>query len=98
MTSLSQLYISTRELKVAVLTWNLAGNPPPENSNLGSLLIESNGNNSTPEDLPDIYVVGLQEMVNLDILGSLACTKDVERMHSWESIITRSLNHKSAQI
>jgi len=32
-------------------------------------------------------------MVNLDILGSLACSKDVERMHGWESVIARSLNY-----
>jgi len=50
------------------------------------------------DDMPDLYIVGLQEMVNLDILGSLACTKDVERMHGWESIITRSLNYKANQI
>lgn len=100
MTSLSQLYISTRELKVAVLTWNLAGNPPPENLNLSGLLVPSGSQPSdvtSPDDLPDIYVVGLQEMVNLDILGSLACTKDVERMHGWENIIMRSLNHRAAQ-
>ena len=47
--------------------------------------------------MPDLYIVGLQEMVNLDILGSLACTKDVERMHGWESLITRSLNYKANQ-
>jgi hypothetical protein len=39
MTSLSQQYTSTRELKIAILTWNLAGNPPPDNVNLSPLLI-----------------------------------------------------------
>jgi hypothetical protein len=92
MTSLSEHYTTTRELKIAVLTWNLAGNPPPDNVNLSSILIPE-----SYDALPDIYIVGLQEMVNLDILGSLACSKDVERMHGWESIVARSLNYRAAQ-
>jgi synaptojanin len=79
----------TRELKIATLTWNLAGKAPSEDVNLASMLLPTDA-------LPDLYVVGLQEMVNLDILGSLACTKDIERMNGWETIITRSLNFKAS--
>jgi hypothetical protein len=31
-------------------------------------------------DEVDLYVVGLQEMVNLEFIGSLVCTKDEGRM------------------
>lgn len=36
-------------------------------------------------------------MVNLDIIGSLACSKDVERMHAWEQLILQALNQKSTK-
>ena len=29
---------------------------------------------------PDFYVVGLQEMVDLEVIGSIICAKDKERM------------------
>ena len=48
--------------------------------------------------LPHFYVVGLQEMVNLEVVGSLLCSKDVERMSLWESLIGGALNAKARPV
>jgi len=45
--------------------------------------------------LPHFYVVGLQEMVNLEVVGSLFCSKDVERMSLWESLLGGALNARA---
>jgi hypothetical protein len=49
---------------------------------------------STAGEEIDLYVVGLQEMVNLDVIGSIMCNKDYERMHSWEQIFKLALNKR----
>ena len=36
---------------------------------------------------PDFYVVGLQEMVPLDVVGAVTCPKDKERMMQWETLV-----------
>lgn len=60
-------------VKFGVLTWNCAGNKP--NFNDISHVLCSNG-----EEAPDFYIIGLQEMVDLNVYGSVMSTKDVERM------------------
>ena len=44
--------------------------------------------------MPHFYIVGLQEMVNLEVMGSILCSKDLERMGKWEEIIQRELNRR----
>jgi hypothetical protein len=44
-----------------VLTWNCAGNPPPNNFDVQKILYDSN------QKMSDIVMVGLQEMVDLKI-------------------------------
>ena len=44
MSSLSSKFTSNRDLKVGVLTWNLAGKHPPESLNLSSLLLPTSQN------------------------------------------------------
>jgi len=43
-------------------------------------IIHNNGKNLQKDELPAFYVVGLQEMVDLEMIGSVLCSKDVERM------------------
>ena len=43
-------------------------------------------------ELPHLYVVGLQEMVNLEVVGSVLCSKDLERMQRWQDLFVRGLN------
>lgn len=39
-------------------------------------------------------MVGLQEMVNLELIGSIMCNKDLDRMHAWEFIFKNALNKR----
>jgi hypothetical protein len=38
-----------------------------------------------------MFVVGLQEMVDLDVIGSVMCNKDSDRINSWEQIFKQGL-------
>ena len=46
---------------------------------------------------PELYVVGLQEMVDLEVIGSVMCSKDLERMHGWEDLVKQALDKNSRQ-
>ena len=54
-----------------------------------------NNEEESKDELPHFYVVGLQEMVNLEVVGSIMCSKDVERMSQWETLIGNGLNSRS---
>ena len=41
-----------------------------------------------------MYIVGLQEMVDLEVIGSVMCSKDLERMHGWEDLVKLALNKR----
>ena len=45
--------------------------------------------------MPHFYVIGLQEMVNLEVVGALLCSKDLDRMQRWEALIIRALNERA---
>ena len=34
-------------------------------------------------------------MVNLEVVGALLCSKDLDRMNRWEDVIGSSLNHRA---
>ena len=57
----AQHFTQWRDLKLQVFTWNIAGEHPREDFDIGDLLISKDC-----ETLPDIFVVGLQEMVKLN--------------------------------
>jgi len=95
-----------KKIKIGSLTWNLAGKQPnfsqdfsrlllPEPQNL-SLFSEGGSGESADNGLPDFYVVGLQEMVDLGVIGSVVCSKDEERMLQWEQIIKNGLNKRAS--
>lgn len=82
-------YEAWKNIKVGVLTWNLAGRAPPQNMDVARLILpESSGQLSLHGDQNqeevDLYVVGLQEMVKLEMIGSVRCSKDEERILAWE--------------
>lgn len=54
------LYTEQNDVQIGVLTWNCAGNPPPANFDIRDVLYDPN------QEMADIYVVGLQEMVQLN--------------------------------
>ena len=87
----SKLYESWKELRVGVLTWNLAGKGPGPGFDMSSVVLP-NGQEFGTEDV-DLYVVGLQEMVKLDMVGSVMCNKDEERILAWQKL-TQAALHK----
>lgn len=94
--------MNTKQVRVGCLTWNCAGKPPPEDFDMiesivlpdpQSLKTFSQNNTRGAQDyLPQFYIVGLQEMVNLEVVGSLLCSKDLDRMNKWEQLIAYGLN------
>ncbi len=75
---------TNKKIRIGVLTWNLAGNLPPNNFDASKVLLPETLQQemslfNKPDEV-DLYVVGLQEMVNLEFIGSLVCTKDEGRM------------------
>lgn len=96
MDSVKEKYESFKNIKVGVLTWNLAGKCPSANLDVSKVLLPESLNqqqelslfddsiSQSATDDVDMYVVGLQEMVNLDMIGSVMCNKDYERMMLWE--------------
>ncbi len=49
------------EITTALFTWNCAGNMPATNFDISHLLMTNN-----VQKMPDIYAVGIQEMVKLN--------------------------------
>ena len=70
---------------ISVLTWNCAGNSPPENFDIQNELFNNDF------QLSDIYIVGLQEIVPLNT-SQVVIGKDKKRALIWENIILNSLN------
>ena len=73
-------------IKIKVVTWNCAGNMPQTTLDIADILLPGRDSGI----LPDVIVVGLQEMVKLNAQQVIK-GKDKERIGLWESIITRSI-------
>uniref|UniRef100_A0A0D9VL46 Inositol polyphosphate-related phosphatase domain-containing protein n=1 Tax=Leersia perrieri TaxID=77586 RepID=A0A0D9VL46_9ORYZ len=73
----------TREYRVFVGTWNVAGKPPNSTLNLEDFL--------QIEGLPDIYVLGFQEIVPLNA-GNVLVIEDNEPAAKWLGLIYQALN------
>jgi hypothetical protein len=57
-----------------VFTWNLAGRGPNPEMDIADIVLPH-----ACYDV-DLYIVGLQEMVDLSMIGSVTCKKDVQRV------------------
>jgi hypothetical protein len=68
----------------------LAGHEPHPEINISDVLLPQI-ENSQYQDV-DLYVVGIQELVDLNLMGSITCKKDRNRMNSWENQILNGLN------
>lgn len=81
---------SWSDITVSVVTWNCAGNTPSHTFDITNILhYEGNA--------PDVFIVGLQEMVKLNA-KSVIQGKDKERALLWERIVTNSLCKKSKYV
>ncbi|XP_068490412.1 type IV inositol polyphosphate 5-phosphatase 3 isoform X2 [Phaseolus vulgaris] len=76
-------YISKKELRVCVGTWNVGGKLPPDDLDIDDWV----GINEPA----DIYVLGLQEIVPLNP-GNIFGAGDTRPVPKWENIIRDTLN------
>ncbi|XP_009764112.1 type IV inositol polyphosphate 5-phosphatase 3 isoform X3 [Nicotiana sylvestris] len=76
-------YINTKEIKVCVGTWNVAGRFPSEDLELDSWL--------DVNEPADIYVIGFQEVIPLNA-GNIFGAEDSRPISVWEDIIRETLN------
>ncbi|KAG2238924.1 hypothetical protein Bca4012_023709 [Brassica carinata] len=76
-------YINTKDIKVTVATWNVAGKCPSDDLDIDDWL--------TTDNPSDIYIIGFQEVVPLNA-GNVLGAEDRGPIPKWESIIRRTLN------
>ncbi|CAN1235248.1 Type IV inositol polyphosphate 5-phosphatase 3 [Linum perenne] len=76
-------YISAKELRVRVATWNVGGKMPPDDLDIDGWV--------NTDEPADIYVLGLQEIVPLNA-GNIFGAEDSRPATKWENIIRDTLN------
>ncbi|KAL4383261.1 hypothetical protein GQ457_15G008610 [Hibiscus cannabinus] len=76
-------YINTKDVRVTIGTWNVAGRLPSEDLEIDDWLCT--------EDPADIYIIGFQEVVPLNA-GNVLGAEDNRPIPKWEAIIRRTLN------
>lgn len=79
-------YINTKEVRVAIGSWNVAGRHPSEDLDIDDWICA--------EEPSDIYIFGFQEVVPLNA-GNVLGAEDNTPIQKWEAIIRRSLNKSS---
>ncbi|KAG9150447.1 hypothetical protein Leryth_010837 [Lithospermum erythrorhizon] len=79
-------YINTKDVRVRVGTWNVAGRLPDENLEIDEWL--------HMEEPADIYILGFQEVVPLNA-GNVLGAETRRPIPKWEAIIRRTLNKSS---
>ncbi|XP_049936662.1 type I inositol polyphosphate 5-phosphatase 2 isoform X2 [Nymphaea colorata] len=76
-------YISSKEIRVAIGTWNVAGRLPHDSLDIDCWL--------GIEEPADMYVIGFQEVVALNA-GNVLGAEDSSPIPKWEAIIRKRLN------
>ncbi|KAI4369954.1 hypothetical protein MLD38_018345 [Melastoma candidum] len=76
-------YISTKDVRVTVATWNVAGRAPLEDIDIDDWL--------STDQPADMYVIGFQEVVPLNA-GNVLGSEDNRPIPKWEAQIRRTLN------
>ncbi|KAG8057814.1 hypothetical protein GUJ93_ZPchr0002g26729 [Zizania palustris] len=85
--SLRVNYISNKDVRVMIGSWNVAGRAPNEDLDLDQWICS--------QEPADMYVLGFQEVVPLSA-GNVLGAEDRRPIHKWEAIIRHTLN-KSQQ-
>lgn len=81
-------YISNKDVRVMIGTWNVAGRVPPDELELDEWLCT--------RESADMYIFGLQEVVPLSA-GNVLGQEDRRPIRKWETAIRRTLNNTSLQ-
>ncbi|KAL0296292.1 UNVERIFIED_CONTAM: Type I inositol polyphosphate 5-phosphatase 2 [Sesamum radiatum] len=76
-------YINTKDVRVTVGTWNVAGRLPNDNLDIDDWLCM--------QEPADIYILGFQEVVPLNA-GNVLGAENRRPIPKWEEIIRRTLN------
>lgn len=76
-------YIDTKEIKISVGTWNVAGRLPPDDLEIDKWL--------DIKEPADMYVLGFQEVVPLNA-GNVFGAEDSSPISKWENLIRMTLN------
>lgn len=76
-------YINTKDVRVTIGTWNVAGRLPDDNLEIDEWLCM--------QEPADIYVFGFQEVVPLNA-GNVLGAENKRPIPKWEAIIRKSLN------
>ncbi|XP_039064777.1 type I inositol polyphosphate 5-phosphatase 2-like [Hibiscus syriacus] len=76
-------YINTKDVRVTLSTWNVAGRLPDEDLEIDDWLCTT--------EAADIYIIGFQEVVPLNA-GNVFGAEDSRPIQKWEAIIRRTLN------
>lgn len=76
-------YINTKDVRVAIGTWNVAGRTPNEDLEIDDWLCT--------KEPADMYIIGFQEVVPLNA-GNVFGAEDSRPIPKWEAIIRRTLN------
>ncbi|KAK7330869.1 hypothetical protein VNO77_25075 [Canavalia gladiata] len=79
-------YIKTKEVRVTIGTWNVAGRLPSKDLDIDGWLCT--------DEPADIYIIGFQEVVPLNA-GNVLGAEDNTPIRKWEAIIRRTLNKSS---
>ncbi|KAL9326791.1 hypothetical protein ACSQ67_007436 [Phaseolus vulgaris] len=79
-------YINTKEVRVTIGTWNVAGRIPCKDLEIEDWLCT--------DEPADIYIIGFQEVVPLNA-GNVLGAEDNTPIRNWEAIIRRTLNKSS---
>ncbi|XP_057520321.1 type I inositol polyphosphate 5-phosphatase 2 isoform X1 [Amaranthus tricolor] len=79
-------YIKTKDVRVTIGTWNVAGRPPSQGLEIDDWLCM--------EEPTDIYIIGFQEVVPLSA-GNVLGAEDNTPIPKWEALIRKTLNKTS---
>ncbi|KAK9076589.1 hypothetical protein SSX86_004923 [Deinandra increscens subsp. villosa] len=82
-------YIKTKDVRITIGTWNVAGRLPDEDLEIDEWLCT--------HQLADIYILGFQEVVPLSAGNVLGAETRVPVL-KWESIIRKALNKSPEQV
>ncbi|KAL8159013.1 hypothetical protein V2J09_000550 [Rumex salicifolius] len=76
-------YINTKDVRVTIASWNVAGKIPDADLDIDEWLCM--------DELADIYIIGFQEVVPLSA-GNVLGAEDNTPISKWKEIIRRTLN------
>ncbi|KAF3644911.1 Type I inositol 1,4,5-trisphosphate 5-phosphatase 2 [Capsicum annuum] len=81
-------YINTKEVRVTIGTWNVAGRLPDEDLEIDEWLCMN--------EPADMYILGFQEVVPLNA-GNVLGAENRRPIPKWEAIIRRTLNRMTVE-